>query len=457
MNKEKIYSSFILPLMTILIVILLFLLNYNEYCNDILYLFYHKPINISLLYIKSSLILLVLFISLFGLSLKINYDKKLIYLYIIYFVYGFFSILFDKFYLHYSLMYSGYLFYTFYNLPLIILLISSLKLNNVNGKNSNTAFSNKIVYGWLAILFSLLPLLWIIGTIGHFYNINILGNDGILKHSIIKFGHKAITTNGVYLLSIIIILISILLFSKVKIYKKIIIAFLLLLITLNLYWTYARIYYVGFIAAVFFMVILYLYTKYNKNKIYKFLLYSMPAISFTFSIFIILAVLFIRIHGNKPFSNSSSLYTRLHEWQFIIKNLILTGNNYLYLLFGHGIKQYGFHPVPWVPKAPSNLHLKPYQMLFDNTYVEIIAYNGVISLILFFSIYIYIWRLLLKALPDVSNRFFSFYAYVIVLFAAFPAMFMFGNLNSLYNIYGVLPVFIMLFIFGKREGLQRVF
>ena len=96
-------------------------------------------------------------------------------------------------------------------------------------------------------------------------------------------------------------------------------------------------------------------------------------------------------------------------------------------------------------------------MLFDNTYVEIIAYNGVISLILFFSIYIYIWRLLLKALPDVSNRFFSFYAYVIVLFAAFPAVFMFGNLNSLYNIYGVLPVFIMLFIFGKREGLQRVF
>ncbi len=433
----------------ILVIGLLFLIIYNTFFVDFLLLIYHKPLHLSIFYIKSLIILIIVSLSFFGLSLKINYDKKLIILYIGYICYGFLSILFDKFYLAYPLKYSVYLFYRFYNLPILILLVSSLKINrNYNIDNYyDEALSKKLFKLWLIVLFSLSPLILILNIAGYFYAKNIFQN--INFNILHRFGHTVIVyTNNTYYISIAIILLSILLFNKLKVSAKILLSAVLLITIAVIYWTYLRTDYLGLILAVFSLLLLYFYKKYGyKNKIYKLIIYILPCISLIIAIAAISIITFIHLHGNNAYNNSSSLLLRLSEWRFMANKFIINGN-ILNFLFGHGIIEYGFGKVPWRPDIPKLLHMNPYQLLFDNTYLEVILYNGIISLIFFLAIFIYIWKLLLKVFSIIPEDQFYFYAYVLTIFASLPAMFMFDNFNSLYNIYAVIPAFLVLIVYN---------
>ena len=440
-----------------LIITLLFLIIYNTLFVDFLLLIYHKPLHLSIFYIKSLTILVILFLSFFGLSLKINYDKKLIILYIAYICYGFISVLFDKFYLGYPLKYSVYLFYRFYNLPILILLVSSLKISRNKDDLNNyyyEALSEKLFKLWLIVLLSLSPFILILNigqrVYNEIYNKNIIP---IINFNIIgKFGHTVIIfINDSYYISLAAMLLSILLFFKSKIPVKILLSAVLLITIATIYWTYLRTYYLGLILAVFSILLLYFYKKYgNKNKVYKFITYALPGINLIITILAISLIVFLHIHGNKALNSSSSLFDRLHEWQFMANKFIINGN-ILNLLFGHGIIEYGYGKVaPWRPNIPALLHLKPSQLLFDNTYLQVILYNGVISLAFFLAIFIYIWRLLLKVFSVIPEGQFYFYAYVLTIFATLPAMFMFDNFNSLYNIYAVIPAFIVLIAYNNK-------
>ena len=433
----------------ILVIGLLFLIIYNTFFVDFLLLIYRKPLHLSIFYFKSLVILIILCLAFFGLSLKINYDKKLIVLYTTYICYGFLSILFDKFYLTYPLKYSVYLFYRFYNLPILILLVSSLKIHrNYNTNNYyDEVLSKKLFNLWLIVLFSLSPLILILNIAGHFYAKNIFQN--INFNTIVKFGHTVIIfINDTYYISIATILLSILLFNKLKISAKILLSAVLLIIITVIYWTYLRTNYLGLILTVLSLLLLYFYKKYSyKNKAYKFIIYALPGINLIIAILAISLIVFLHIHGTKALNNSSSLFERLHEWRFIANKFIINGN-ILNLFFGHGIIEYGFGKVPWRPDIPKLLHMKPYQLLFDNTYLQVILYNGVISLAFFLALFIYIWKLLLKVFSIIPEDQFYFYAYVLTIFASLPAMFMFDNFNSLYNIYAVIPAFLVLIVYN---------
>jgi O-antigen ligase len=241
------------------------------------------------------------------------------------------------------------------------------------------------------------------------------------------------------------------LFFKSKIPVKIILVVGLLATIVVIYWTYFRTDYLGLTLAIFSILLIYFYKKYgNKNKIYKLIIYTLPAINLAFTILLIFFIVFMHIHGNKAINSPNSLYNRLHEWQFMADKFILKGNIFN-LFLGHGIIEYGYGKVPsWRPNIPALLHLKPSILLFDNTYLQIILYNGIISLVFFLALFIYIWKLLLKLLTVIPEKQFYFYAYVLTIFATLPAMFMFDNFNSLYNIYAVIPAFIVLIAYNKK-------
>ena len=455
--KKKSFKILSLSLY-VLVIGLLFLIIYNTFFVDFLLLIYHKPLHLSIFYFKSLVIVVILSLAFFGLSLKINYDKKLIILYIAYICYGFISIIFDKLYLGYPLKYSVYLFYRFYNLPVVILLVSSLKISrDKDGQNSyyDEILSKKLFKLWLIVLLSLSPIILLLNIGQHFYNDiydkNILP---LLNFNITgRFGHTVIIfINNTYCVSIAVIMLSILLFFKTKIPAKIILVVGLLATIATIYWTYLRTDYLGLTLAIFSILLIYFYKKYgNKNKIYKFIIYTLPAINLAFTILLILFIVFIHIHGNKAINSSSSLYERLHEWQFMADKFILNGNIFN-LFFGHGIIEYGLAKVaPWRPNIPALLHLKPSLLLFDNTYLQVVLYNGIISLVFFLALFVYIWKLLLKLFTVIPENQFYFYAYVLTIFATLPAMFMFDNFNSLYNIYAVIPAFIVLIAYNKTN------
>ena len=456
---DKKYFKILSLTLYVLVIGLLFLIIYNTFFVDFLLLIYHKPVHLSVLYLKALVILAILTLAFFGLSLKINYDKKLIFLYIAYICYGFISIIYDKFYLGYPLKYSVYLFYRFYNLPILILLVSSLKINhNKDGQNSyyDEILSKKLFKLWLIVLFSLSPFILLLDIGQHFYN-EIYNKNLIplLNFNITgRFGHTVIIfINNIYFISIAIIMLSLLFFLKSKIPLKIVLIIGLLTTIAVLYWTYFRTDYLGLLFAIFSILLIYSYKKYgSKNKIYKFIIYTLPAINLIFTILLILFIVFIHLHGNKAINNSSSLYERLHEWQFMADKFIINGN-ILNLLFGHGIIEYGLAKVaPWRPNIPALLHIRASLLLFDNTYLQTVLYNGIISLIFFLVLFIYIWKLLLKLFTVIPESQFYFYAYALTIFATLPAMFMFDNFNSLYNIYAVIPAFIVLIAYNKTKS-----
>ena len=366
------------------------------------------------------------------------------------------SVLFDKFYLAYPLKYSVYLFYRFYNIPILILLVSSLKISrNKDGQNNyyNEALSKKLFKLWLIVLFSLSPFIIILNIavplsstleyIAKNLNFNTINN---------RFGHDIIVfINGTYLISLVIILLSVLLFYRLKILLKIFILPSLPIIVAAIYFTYFRVYYLGIILSVFSLILLYSYKNFGyKNKIHKFIIYALPCINFIITVAVISFIVLINIQGNNPFNSSLGLVGQLGEWQFMLNKFILNGN-ILNLLFGHGIIQYGQEKIyPWKPNIPALLHLKPSLLLFDNTYLQVVLYNGIISLVFFLALFVYIWTLLLKLFSIIPEGQFYFYAYVITIFATLPAMFMFDNFNSLYNIYAVIPAFIVLISYNKN-------
>ncbi len=440
----------------VLVIGLLFLIIYNTFFVDFLLLIYHKPVHLSVLYLKSFIIITILSLAFFGLSLKINYDKKLIFLYIAYIGYGLISIVFDKFYLGYPLKYSVYLFYRFYNLPILIILVSSLKINynkdTFNIHHYKEILSKKLFKLWFIIILSLSPIIIILNLGQHFYR-KIYNKNILPIYMGERFGHIVpLFMNDIYYMCLVIIMLSILFYKKTKIPAKIILFVGLLATIATIYWTYLRTDYLGLTLAIFSILLIYFYKKYgNKNKIYKFIIYTLPAINLAFTILLILFIVFIHIHGNKAINSSASLYNRLHEWQFMANKFILNGNIFN-LFFGHGIIEYGYGKVPsWRPNIPALLHLKPSLLLFDNTYLQVVLYNGIISLVFFLALFIYIWKLLLKLFTVIPEKQFYFYAYVLTIFATLPAMFMFDNFNSLYNIYAVIPAFIVLIAYNKTH------
>ena len=453
--KKKSFKILSLSLY-VLVIGLLFLIIYNTFFVDFLLLIYHKPLHLSIFYLKSLVIVVILSLAFFGLSLKINYDKKLIIIYIAYICYGFISIIFDKLYLGYPLKYSVYLFYRFYNLPVLILLVSSLKISrDKDGQNSyyDEILSKKLFKLWLIVMFSLSPIIATLNIavplnsaleyIAKNLNFNTINN---------RFGHDIIVfINGTYLVSLVIILLSVLLFYRLKILLKIFILPALLIIVIAIYFTYFRVFYLGIILSVFSLILLYSYKNFgNKNKILKFIIYALPCINFIITIAVISFIVSINIQGNNPFNSSLGLVGQLGEWQLMLNKFIINGNIFN-LFFGHGIIEYGNGKVPpWRPNIPALLHLKPSLLLFDNTYLQVVLYNGIISLIFFLALFIYIWKLLLKLFTVIPEKQFYFYAYVLTIFAMLPAMFMFDNFNSLYNIYAVIPAFLVLIAYNKK-------
>ena len=121
------------------------------------------------------------------------------------------------------------LFYRFYNLPVLILILLTLLAASL--KTDRYKFGKEKLFKlWLIILFSLSPIILFLNIAQRFYseiyrkNILPISNFNIIW----KYGHTVIIfMNDIYYISLAVIMLSVLLFFKLKMPAKFILSALL--------------------------------------------------------------------------------------------------------------------------------------------------------------------------------------------------------------------------------------
>ena len=216
------------------------------------------------------------------------------------------------------------------------------------------------------------------------------------------------------------ICLSDILFVKSSLYKKYLKVFVLVLSIGGIYISMTRNVYLLVFLGTLFLIALKV-----KSKLF---LFMMPLVNFLIVLMVVILGSSIFLSGNVTILKSHSLLTRLYEWSFFMD--LISKANFIDKLIGMGIIQ--------------NNKLYIIHLPIDNIFLSIVLYNGLIGLLFFLLIFLFVYYKLLHVILFLTRNENKITVNHSVVIASGSFLYGFLAFSSFNNYYPLIYIFFLL-------------